>query len=69
MEIDFDVEFKEFMWQIGNFLRDRGYDYTPGVFCAATVAAWSLQHEQSEMASLIKAFKREETKAAIMEYA
>ncbi|WP_297966629.1 N-6 DNA methylase [uncultured Anaerovibrio sp.] len=69
MEIDFDVEFKEFMWQIGNFLRDRGYDYTPGVFCAATVAAWSLQHEQSEMASLMKAFKREETKAAIMEYA
>lgn len=68
MEINYEEEFREFMWQIGNFLRDRGYDYVPGAFCAATVAAWSLQNDQSELASLVKEFKREETKAEIRKY-
>ena len=68
MEINYEEEFREFMWQIGNFLRERGYVSSSDILCAATVAAWSLQHEQSELTALVKVIKGEETKAAIKKY-
>lgn len=68
MEINYNEEFKEFMSQIGNFLRERGYVSSSDILCAATVAAWSLQHEQSEITALVKVIKGEETKAAIKKY-
>ena len=68
MEINYNEEFKEFMSQIGNFLRERGYVSSSDILCAATVAAWSLQHEQSELTALVKVIKGEETKAAIKKY-
>ena len=70
LEIDFNEEFNGFMWTIGRFLREKGYDNNPSeLFCAATVAAWSLQHEQSKINDLVKDFKRKETQAAVKRYA
>ena len=70
METNFDEEFYEFMGQIGKFLVEKGYrtDFV-GPFCAATIAAWSLKHEQSKLNTLVKNFKRKETQDAIMRYA
>lgn len=69
MEIDFNEEFNEFMGQIGKFLVEKGRGDNPvGVFCAATIAAWSLHHENAELYTLVKDFKREETQTAIMSY-
>ncbi|MBE6100222.1 MAG: methyltransferase domain-containing protein [Anaerovibrio sp.] len=67
MEWDFDDEFKEFLWNVGNFLRDKGENNIPELFCAATVAAWSLQYEQEDLKSLIKEFK--DTKELLSKYA
>ena len=70
METNFDEEFYEFMGQIGKFLVEKGYrtDFV-GPFCAATIAAWSLKHEQSKLNTLVKNFKRKETQDAIIRYA
>lgn len=70
METNFDEEFYEFMGQIGKFLVEKGYrtDFV-GPFCAATIAAWSLKHEQSKLNTLVKNFKRKETQEAIIRYA
>lgn len=69
MEIDFNEEFNEFMGQIGKFLFEKGYRHdSVGPFCAATIAAWSLEHEQSKLSTLLKEFKRKETQEAIMKY-
>ena len=70
METNFDEEFYEFMGQIGKFLVEKGYRTdSVGPFCAATIAAWSLKHEQSKLNTLVKNFKRKETQDAIMRYA
>ena len=70
METNFDEEFNEFMGQIGKFLVEKGYRTdSVGPFCAATIAAWSLKHEQSKLNTLVKDFKRKETQDAIMRYA
>ena len=70
METNFDEEFNEFMGQIGKFLVEKGYRTdSVGPFCAATIAAWSLKHEQSKLNTLVKNFKRKEAQDAIMRYA
>ena len=70
METNFDEEFNDFMGQIGKFLVEKGYRTdSVGPFCAATIAAWSLKHEQSKLNTLVKNFKRKETQDAIMRYA
>ena len=70
METNFDEEFYEFMGQIGKFLVEKGYRTdSVGPFCAATIAAWSLKHEQSKLNTLVKNFKRKETQDAIIRYA
>ena len=70
METNFDEEFNDFMGQIGKFLVEKGYRTdSVGPFCAATIAAWSLKHEQSKLNTLVKDFKRKETQDAIMRYA
>lgn len=64
----FEEDFGKFLWEIGNFIRDKGLQFDPGLYCATTVAVLSLKHTCSDVKTIIESFERDETRSAIMIY-